>query len=332
MGSKSETTKLQKELKMIEISPITRLEGEAKISIFLDDEGNVDDAYFQVIELRGFERFCVGRPVEELPRIVTRICGVCSWAHHMAGSKTIDEIYDVYPEGAARKIRELGYHAHIIHSHLAHFYALAGPDIFLGPDADPVMRNIFGLYQTFKDITKEAIITRIYAQKIQEMIGGTAVHPNCGVPGGVSAPLTKEKKAKIEEYSKAILEFTKKSVALFQDTIEKRKDLSELILGDVYYHKTYYMGLVDDKNKLQLYDGDVRVVSPDGKEVARFKGRDYLEYIAEHVEPWSYLKFPYLKFVGWKGLVDGENSGVYRVNTLARFNVSDGFICMQKIN
>jgi len=137
--------------------------------------------------------------------------------------------------------------------------------------------------------------------------------------------ITKEKKAKIEEYSKAILEFTKKSVALFQDTIEKRKDLSELILGDVYYHKTYYMGLVNDKNKLQLYDGDVRVVSPDGKEVARFKGRDYLEYIAEHVEPWSYLKFPYLKFVGWKGLVDGENSGVYRVNTLARFNVSDGF-------
>jgi len=178
MGSKSETTKLQKELKMIEISPITRLEGEAKISIFLDDEGNVDDAYFQVIELRGFERFCVGRPVEELPRIVTRICGVCSWAHHMASSKTIDEIYGVYPEGAARKIRELGYHAHIVHSHLAHFYALAGPDIFLGPDADPVMRNIFGLYQTFKDITKEAIITRIYAQKIQEMIGGTAVHPN----------------------------------------------------------------------------------------------------------------------------------------------------------
>ena len=325
METKSETTKLQKELKMIEISPITRLEGEAKISIFLDDEGNVDDAYFQVIELRGFERFCIGRPVEELPRIVTRICGVCSWAHHMASTKALDDIYGIYPEGAAKKIRELGYYAHIIHSHLAHFYALAGPDIFLGPDADPVMRNIFGLYQTFKEITKDAIMNRIYAQKIQEMIGGTAVHPNCGIPGGVSAPLTKEKKEKIEKYSKSILEFTKKSVSLLQDTIEKRKDLSDLILGDVYYHRTYYMGLVDENNKLQLYDGDIRVVSPNGKEVAKFKGNEYLDYIGEHVEPWSYLKFPYLKFIGWKGITDGENSGVYRVNTLARFNVSDGF-------
>ncbi|MDP6627413.1 MAG: nickel-dependent hydrogenase large subunit, partial [Methanopyri archaeon] len=150
--------------KKITIDPITRLEGEAKIEIFLDDDGNVDDAFFQVVELRGFERFCLGRPVEEMPRIVPRICGVCPWAHHLASAKATDAVWGVEPPEAAKKLREMAYCAHYIHSHIAHFYALAGPDFVLGPAANPAKRNVLGVVEAVGlEIGGEVIKHRSYA-------------------------------------------------------------------------------------------------------------------------------------------------------------------------
>ena len=315
----------QPKAKRITIEPITRLEGEAKIDIFLNDEGNVDNAYFQVVELRGFERFCQGRPVEEMPRITPRICGVCPGAHHMASSKAVDAVFGVDPPEPAKKLRELFYCAHVIHSHIAHFYALAGPDFVLGPAADPSKRNILGVIEAVGlDIGRKVITARSYAQRIQETIGGKATHPVCGLPGGMSKPITEEERKEIEEMAKSLVEFSKFSLELVDNVILRNKDYIDLILSDTYSHETYYMGMVDQNNKVNFYDGDIRVVDLKGKEYAKFKPKDYLNYIAEHVEPWSYLKFPYLKGIGWKGLVDGEDSGIYRVNCLARLNVADG--------
>lgn len=315
----------QPKSKRITIEPITRLEGEAKIDIFLNDEGNVDNAYFQVVELRGFERFCQGRPVEEMPRITTRICGVCPGAHHMASSKAVDAVFNVDPPEPAKKLRELFYCAHVLHSHIAHFYALAGPDFILGPDADPAKRNILGVIEAVGlDAGKKVITARGYAQRIQEMIGGKATHPVCGLPGGMSKAITEEERKEIEEMAKFLIDFSKFSLQLVDDLILKNKAYVDLITGDIYRHETYYMGMVDENNKVNFYEGDIKVVDQKGKEYAKFKPKDYLDYIEEHVEPWTYLKFPYLKGIGWKGLVDGKDSGIYRVNSLARLNVADG--------
>ena len=312
-------------MKKVTIDPITRLEGHGRIEIFLDDEGNVANAYLQVPEFRGFEKFCEGRPVEEMPRITPRICGVCPSAHHMASTKATDAVYHVDPPPAAKKLRELFYCAHMIHSHIAHFYALAAPDFVLGPSADPAERNILGVVAKVGLETGGKVIrARADAQDIQATIGGKATHPVCGLPGGMSKAITEEERKDFEEKAKSLVEFGKFSLQLFDDVVLANKDYLDLITGDVYFMKSYYMGMVDDKNRVNFYDGDIRVVDEEGKEVAKFKAAQYLDYIAEHTEPWSYLKFPFLKEVGWKGMVEGKDSGVYRVNTLARLNVADG--------
>ena len=312
-------------IRTIIIDPITRLEGHGKIDIFLNDAGDVENAYFQVPELRGFEEFCRGRPVEELPRITPRICGVCPGAHHMASSKAVDAVFHVDPPSAAKKLRELFYCAHMIHSHIAHFYALAAPDFVLGPQADPAERNILGVVaKVGVEIGGEVIKHRAYAQDIQAMIGGKATHPVCGVPGGMSKAIDEEERKQIQEMAESTVEFAKFSLQLFNDVVLKNKEYVDIILGDVYTMQSYYMGLVDEKNKVNFYEGDVRVVDPEGKEFVKFKPAEYLDHIGEHVEPWTYLKFPYLKKIGWKGFVEGKDSGVYRVAPLARLNVADG--------
>ena len=312
-------------MKKISIDPITRLEGHGKIEIFLNDEGDVEDAYLQIPELRGFEKFCEGRPVEEMPRITPRICGVCPGAHHMASTKATDAVYHVDPPAAAKKLRELFYCAHMIHSHIAHFYALAAPDFVLGPTSDPAQRNILGLVaKVGLEVGVEVIKHRAYAQDIQAVIGGKATHPVCGLPGGMSKPITEEERKDFEEKAKSLVEFGKFGLKLFNDLVLANKEYLDLITGDIYTMNSYYMGMVDNNNKVNFYEGDIRVIDPEGKEFARFKPADYLDYIAEHTEPWSYLKFPFLKKIGWKGMVDGKDSGVFRVNSLARLNVADG--------
>ncbi len=311
--------------KIVTISPVTRLEGHAKIEIILNDHGNVRDAYLQIVELRGFERFCQGRLVEELPRIMPRICGVCPGAHHMASAKAADAVYGVEPTETAKKLRELFYCAHIIHSHMAHFYVLAGPDLLVGPAGDPTERNIFGVFKKLgMEFGRQIIANRRYAQRVQELMGGKATHPVFGLPGGVSKPLRREEKGTIEEMFKSILDFARMGLSLWEDSILKEEDRVYLLKSDAYYLETYYMAMVDRNNKVNFYEGEIKAVDPKGREAARFKPIEYLDFIGEHVEPWSYLKFPFLKNIGWRGIINGEGSGVYRVNSLARLNVSEG--------
>ncbi len=309
----------------ISIDPITRLEGHGKIQIFLNDAGEVENAYFQVPELRGFEKFCEGRPVEELPRITTRICGVCPEAHHMASGKAVDAVYHVQPTSAARKLRELLYNAFYSADHCLHFYILAAPDFVMGPDAPIAERNILGIIgKVGLELGGKVIRHRKECHEIIAMIGGKAVHPVCNLPGGVSSPLTKEQQERILEIAKEMVEFSKLSIKLFNDIVLGNSEYVDMIQSNAFRNEVYDMGLVDENNKVNYYDGMVRVTNPRGEEVAKFAPHEYLDYIAEHVEPWTYLKFPYLKTVGWKGLVGGMDSGIYRVAPLGRLNASEG--------
>ena len=312
-------------MKQITIDPITRLEGHGKIEIFLNDEGDVENVYFQVPELRGFEKFCEGRPVEELPQIVTKICGVCPGCHHMASGKAVDAVYGVEPPPTAKKIRELFYMAHFVHSHIAHFYALAAPDFVVGPTAAKAERNILGVIGIVgKEIGTEVIRQRRIAQEIQALLGGHQTHVVMNIPGGVRKGLTGEEREDIEKKAKGFIDFSKFSLKIFEDVVLENKDYVDLILNGPYSLNLHSMGLVDENNKVNFYDGKVRVVDTDGKELCKYSPDDYREYVAERVEPWSYLKFPYLKKIGWKGFVDGKDSGVYHATPLSRLNASDG--------
>lgn len=311
--------------KRITINPITRLEGHGKIEIFLNDAGDVENAYLQIPELRGFEKFCQGRPAEEMPQITSRLCGVCPWAHHFASSKCLDDLYKVELTSAAKKLRELTYSIYNFYDKTLNFYYLASPDFVLGPDAPPEQRNIIGVIgKVGMEIAGSVIKHYRMARELLELIGGKAIHPVCGLPGGMTKPITTEQRKDIVEKAKQFIDFAEFSLKIFDDLVLKNKKYVELITGDIYYMKTYYMGMVDKNNKVNFYDGDIRVVDEDGKELVKFKSQDYLKYVAEHVEEWTYLKFPYLKQVGWNGFVEGKDSGIYRVAPLARLNVADG--------
>jgi F420-non-reducing hydrogenase large subunit len=312
-------------MKHIKIDPITRLEGHGKIDIFLNDDGEVANTYFQIPELRGFEQFCVGRPVEEMPRITTRICGVCPEAHHMASAKACDAVYHVEIPPTARKLRQLLYNVFFAGDHTTHFYALGGPDFIVGPDAPPAERNILGVVKKVGlEVGGKVIEMRKRTQEVIKVLGGKQTHQVTSLPGGVSKGITKEEAKQIEEHCLWFVEFGKFTIQAFNDIVLKNKAYVDLILSDAFSHKTYYMGLVDEKNRVNFYDGNVRVVDPDGKEFVKYSPKEYLENIAERVEPWTYLKFPFLKKVGWKGFVDGKESGVYRATPLSRLNAADG--------
>jgi len=309
----------------ITIDPITRLEGHGKIEIFLDDKGDVERAILQIPELRGFEQFAVGRPAEEMPRITPRICGVCPTAHHMASTKAVDDLFHVEPTPTARKLRELIYNTFMMEDHTLHFFFLGGPDFVVGPQAPAGERNILGVIgKVGLEIGGKVIRVRRECRDLLNYLCGKVIHPVCGLPGGVSKGLDEEHRVQFLETAKFAIEFAQFALKIFDDIVLKNKDYVNLVVGDAYKMKTYYMGLVDEKNKVNFYDGDIRVVTPEGKEFAKFKPREYLNHISEHVEAWSYIKFPFLKKVGWKGFVEGADSGIYRVAPLARLNASDG--------
>lgn len=311
-------------MKKISIDPITRLEGHGKIEIFLNDDGDVAQAYFQVPELRGFEQFCVGRLAEDMPVITNRICGVCPEAHHMAASKALDMLFDVEPPSAAKKVRELMYCAFFVTDHTTHFFALGGPDFIVGPDAPPSERNILGVIRKVGvEIGKEVIALRARNHHVIEVVGGRAIHPAAGVPGGWSKSLSEEERRPIEDAARKNIDFALFSLKAFHDMVLANPRYTDLITSDTYLHRTYSMGTVDALNRANFYDGMIRVVDPDGKEFVRYNPRDYAQHLHEHVEPWSYVKFPYLKKVGWKGFVDGNDSGLYIATPLSRLNAAD---------
>ena len=316
--------------KRVTIDPITRLEGHGKIDIFLDDQGDVERAYLQIPELRGFEVFSIGRPAEDMPQITSRICGVCPTAHHMAATKALDDLYQVQPTSAGRKIRELVYNAFMVEDHALHVYVLGGPDFIVGPQAPAAARNIVGVIQKVGlDVGKKVISMRRRVRELIAYFGGKVIHPVFGMPGGVSKALAPSDLPRFKELAQDTLEFALFTLQVFRDIVLKNPEYVKLITSDAYTHKTYYMGLVDSNNKVNFYDGLIRVVDPTGKEYAKFPVQKYQDYIGEHVEPWSYIKFCFLKQLGWQGFKDGPGTSVYSVAPLARLNVADGMATPQ---
>jgi len=305
--------------KTIRLAPVTRVEGHAKITIQLDDQGNVADSRVNVVELRGFEKFCTGRPVEELPRIVPRICGVCPWAHHLASAKATDAVFGVDIPPAAKKIRELAYMAHYIHSHTLHFFILSSPDFVMGPDADYALRNVVGVVNKIPDIAKEVVRIRYAGQMMTQIMAGKAIHPDAACPGGWSKPITERERTQLKEMANGCLEFAKFAVDFAKKNIFPQYLDTVKTLGVI---GTGFLGTVSDGGAMNFYDGKLRMMNKDGS-YEDFEATDYLNYIAEHVEPWSYLKFPYQKKAGGLSMDLNNPLGVYRVNALARVNVVD---------
>ncbi len=312
-------------MRRITIDPITRLEGHGRVDIFLDDAGDVANVCLQIPELRGFERFCLGRHAEDMPVITSRICGVCPEAHHMASAKALDDLFRAEPPPAARKIRELVYMAFFVTDHTTHFYALGGPDFIVGPEAPPGERNLFGVIRKLGvEAGRKVIECRARNHRAIELLGGRKINPVAAVPGGWSRRVAEDERRHLARAAAENIEFALFTLKAFDDIVLSNAAYRELLLSDVYEHRTYSMGTVDARNRLNLYDGQVRVVDPAGREFAKYPPRDYARHVAERVEPWTYLKFPYLRKVGWKGFVDGPESGVYTATPLSRLNAADG--------
>lgn len=296
----------------ITIEPVTRIEGHAKVTIHLKEDGSVEHAYFHVNEFRGFEKFCEGRLVQEMPQITPRICGICPVSHHLAAAKAGDAVLGCPPPRPAALLRELMHMGQVIQSHGMHFFELAGPDLILGFDHDPATRNVVGLVQADPELTLKAVRLRKFGQSIISALGERSVHPTFAVPGGVSHAFTIDARdsllAQLDEQIATIqtgLQIATRWVEANLDTIR-----------EFAVFPTGYMSLVTPQNSLELYDGKIRLVGQDGQQLEKFDPQSYLDYIAEHVEPWSYLKFPYYKKLGYP-------EGVYRVGPLGRLNAVD---------
>ena len=296
----------------ITIEPVTRIEGHAKVTIHIKDDGSVEHAYMHVNEFRGFEKFCEGRLYFEMPQITPRICGICPVSHHLAAAKASDMLTGQTPPRPANLLRELMHMGQIIQSHAMHFFELAGPDLLLGFDANPEIRNVVGLIGANPELTVKAVMLRKFGQEIIHTLGGRRIHPNFAVPGGVNKALHAPERD-------TILSGVDEAISTLQIGLQIMKDWAERNMEDINKFAVFptgYFGLVTPQNGLELYDGDIRLIDQQGQDLERFNGAKYLDYIAEHVEPWSYLKFPYYKPLGFPG-------GVYRVGPLGRLNISE---------
>ncbi len=309
--------------KRIAIDPITRLEGHGKILLYLDEQGGLQDAVLQVPELRGFERFCVGRRGEEMPQITERICGVCPEAHHLASAKALDDAFGAQVPQAARAQRELFYNTYIFSDHLLHLVFLGGPDLLLDEDTPKEQRNVLGVLQAYPELGKRVVKVRAGAQKLLELVGGRPIHPVFALPGGVSQPLSEEKVEEIQAYTKAMQELAVDMISFFHEEVLPDPGLQALLLSPEARLPVHFMGLVDEELAPNFYDGKLRVVSCDGEELFLGDPRQGLSLFEEHSEPWTYVKFPYLKQFGWAGLRAGSESGLYQVGPLARLNVAE---------
>ncbi|MBM3212312.1 Ni/Fe hydrogenase subunit alpha, partial [Candidatus Poribacteria bacterium] len=294
----------------ITIEPITRIEGHARVTIHLDDEGKVENAYFHVDQFRGFEKFSQGRMYYEMPQITPRICGICPVSHHLASAKACDVIAGMKPTRPASLLRELMHMGQTIQSHSMHFFHLASPDLILGFDAEPKIRNVIGVIQVNPDIGMKAIKLRKYGQEIIRLLGDKRVHPVFAIPGGVNRNLTEKNRDWMLNQIDEMISYLQEGISIAKAWMEKNMDIVKAFA----VFSSGYMGLVKG-DALELYDGQVRLIGKDGSLWEIFDPSEYVNYIGEHVEDWSYLKFPFYKKIGWP-------QGTYRVGPLGRMNVA----------
>ncbi|MBK1988857.1 Ni/Fe hydrogenase subunit alpha [Sphaerospermopsis aphanizomenoides BCCUSP55] len=307
-------------MKKIVIDPVTRIEGHAKISIYLDDDGQVNDARFHVTEFRGFEKFCVGRPFPEMPGITARICGICPVSHLLASAKTGDKILAVTIPKAATKLRRLMNLGQIIQSHALSFFHLSAPDLLLGMDSEPANRNVFGLIAADPELARGGIRLRQFGQEIIELLGGKKIHPSWAVPGGVSDPLTSENRTHIQQRIPEAKATVINAINLFKGLL-KNYEKEAQTFGNF---PSLFMGLVTSEGLWETYDGHIRFVDSAGNIVAdKLDAANYHEFIGEAVQPDSYLKSPYYRPLGYPDTSDHcrLDSGMYRVGPLARLNI-----------
>jgi len=297
----------------ITIEPVTRIEGHARVTIHLDDQGKVEQTYMHVDEFRGVEKFSEGRPYFEMTQITQRICGICPVSHHLASAKACDGVAGVQPPRPAVLLRELLHMGQLVQSHSMHFFHLAAPDLVFGFDADPAKRNVFGIIEANPALALKAVNLRRYGQQIIARLGGgKRVHPNFAVPGGVNAPLNRQDRDAIAGELQTMIGYAQEAIGLAKNLL----GADPVLTNGFASFPSSYMGLVDAEGGLQLYDGEIRVRDAEGKPLEQFKPADYKTYVAEHVEPWSFLKFPYFRPLGWP-------QGTYRVGPLGRLNVID---------
>lgn len=298
----------------IVIEPISRIEGHGKITIQLDDTGKVSDAKMHVTQFRGFEKFCEGRPYYEMPSLVERICGICPVSHSLASAKACDEILGVRVPETAKKLRRLLNYGQYIQSHALSFFHLSSPDLLLGMDADPAVRNILGLIEADPAIAKDGIRLRKIGQQIIETFAGKRIHPSWVVPGGVNAPLTSDHRDAIRASLPEALDIIQRTLSRFKASLEKYREEIRTFAN----FPTLFIGLVNKDGNLEHLDGTLRVIDAKGNIVADgIEARQYADFIGEAVEPWSYLKSPYYKPIGYP-------EGIYRVGPAARLNVCSG--------
>ncbi|ADY73030.1 Hydrogen dehydrogenase [Desulfurobacterium thermolithotrophum DSM 11699] len=313
-------------MKKVTIEPLTRLEGHGKITVFLNDNGKIDEVFFQVVEFMGYEKLVQNVPIEEVPRIASTICGVCRAVHFMASLKAGDQIFSVEPPPVAKKLRKLLLSAHYIEDHTEILYAMGLPDFICGPTAPPEERNIIGVAKKLgKEFVKEILEKRFSAARIVEILGGKTTHPASAIPGGWSKDISEDEVKELQKLAEDCLKLGKQSVELFKEIVVKNPEYSKLLKEETFNVATNYMGTVDKNNKVAYYEGIQKIISPFGQEIGSFTDKEYLDYFAERTIQWSYAKFPYLKSVGWKGFIDGEGTPFCSVGPLARFNVSDGY-------
>ena len=300
--------------KTIEINPITRVEGHGKVTIQLDDAGNAASARFHDTQFRGFEKFCEGQVFWEMPNLTPRICGICPVSHQLASAKACDAILGVELTRPAKLLRELLHKAQYIQSHALHFFHLASPDFLLGFDSDPATRNVIGLIGADPKLATEAVLLRSFGQSIIKKLGGKKVHMNAAVPGGMTTALKVEDR---DEFLKKIdwaLGDAQLAVKILLDYVGKNKEMVDSFAT----FPSAYMGMVDKDNNLKLYDGNLRIIDSKGVVLEdQFNPANYLDIIAEYVEDWSYMKFPFYKPLGYPG-------GIYRAGPLGRLNVATG--------
>jgi len=289
-------------MKEITISPVTRIEGHAGVRIYLNDQGEVDSAHFQVVELRGFEKFLIGAAIEEAPRITPRICGICPSAHHLAAAKATDRIFGVEPPATGKKLRELLSVGQFVHSHALHFFMLAAPDFILGHDAPAEERNVIGLARHSPDLAKKAIAVRKFGQRLTEAVGGKPIHPANALPGGMSTPLTEGKRAELATMADEALQVAREGW-------EIARGLLDGVDTDIGAVRTGFLGMAN-QGVYSTYEGPVTMLGPNGERIGSISGQDYVNSIEEYSEDWSYLKFARFK-----------GGDYYRVGPLARLNI-----------